>query len=114
MRIAKMVDMAMTKESKDKYLGMPMPADQPANGPVYPYGLCISLTHDDLEKLDLDDNPEVGDLIHVVAMAKVTSVSKRDTQDGKCDCRIELQITHLGLEDETTEYEDIEDEELEY
>ncbi len=71
---------------------------------IYPYGLSICLTNDELEKLGLESNCEVGDMIHLMAMAKVTSISKNETQDGE-SCRIELQITHLGLEDEDKEEE---------
>lgn len=103
MIITKMVDMAVPAKSlEEKYKG-PMPSD--TGTPLYPYGLCLSLDEDVLAKLDLDQNCEVGDLIHLFAMAKVTSVSMRDTQEGK-SCRIELQITHLGLEDEDEENTD--------
>lgn len=70
----------------------------------YPGGLCICLSEHELEKLDLDDDCEVGNMLHGFFMAEVTSVSKNET-NGKSSCRIELQITHLGLEDETHEEE---------
>ena len=73
----------------------------------YPCGLSISLTDAELEKLDLDGECEVGDMIHLFAFAKVTSVSKRDAAGGEC-CRIELQVTHIGLEDEDDENRDAE------
>ena len=80
-----------------------------STGPKYPYGLCISFDEDTLEKLGLDDGemPEVGDMIHLMAMAKVTSVSENERESvggatKKC-CRIELQITHLATENEDTE-----------
>ena len=71
----------------------------------YPYGLCLCLTHEECEKLDLDDGDvEIGDMIHLFAMAEVTSVNKsKDPQTGDSCTRIELQITHLGLEDEDFE-----------
>jgi hypothetical protein len=71
--------------------------------PTYPYGLCISLTEKELAKLDLDDDASVGDTIHIFALAKVTSVSKHQGQQGAASTRIELQITHIALEDEDTE-----------
>lgn len=69
---------------------------------VYPYGLCISLTEEELEKLDLDDDCEVGDMISFSAMARVTSRSENEREDagGKktsC-CRIELQITAMAVD----------------
>jgi len=74
----------------------------------YPYGLCISLTDQELSKLKLDV-PDAGDMIHLFAMAKVTSVSQRDEADGTKCSRVELQITHLGLENEDAEEMDEEE-----
>ena len=76
----------------------------------YPWGLCIHLTHEDLEKLGLDCDVEPGDYLHGMFFAKVTSVSTR-THDEGAEARVELQITHLALENESTE--DGEDEENE-
>jgi len=110
---ATMIDMAKSPEEVKEEVGKMMPtvaskiADAPAV-PVYPYGLCLSLEDDSIEKLALgDDLPEVGEMIHLCAMAKVTSVSKneRETTDGekKLCRRIELQITHLATENEDEE-----------
>lgn len=76
------------------------------NIPKYDYGLGICLSQDSLTKLNLDtDDVEVGDMLHFVCMASVTSISKNDTGDGP-QCRIELQITHISLpENELTEFE---------
>lgn len=70
----------------------------------YPYGLCISLCEGELEKLGLsDEDVEVGDMIHFMAMASVTSISKRDDANGPT-CRMEFQITHMSAaEDEDKE-----------
>ena len=73
----------------------------------YPYGLCISLADEDVEKLGLEDEtPEIGDMIHLFCMAKVTSISVDG--NGK---RIELQITHMACEDEDEENEEEDSEE---
>jgi hypothetical protein len=68
----------------------------------YPYGLCLSLDEDQLDKLDMC-KPDVGDFIHLHAMARVTSVSEHEKTNGDACCRVELQITHLGLENEDEE-----------
>lgn len=96
-RFHKMVDLARTPAEK---VEAALPA--PASTPDYPYGLCICLTQDELSKLDLDDEVEVGDMIHLFAMAEVTSVSKVQ-RDGEASCRVELQVTHLAVEDEDDE-----------
>lgn len=93
-----MTDMARSTSEKVEAMSAPIPSE----AADYPYGLCISLDHDDLEKLDLDDNVEAGDMVHLVAFAKVTSVSKRDI-GGKTECRVELQIQSLAVEDENNE-----------
>lgn len=76
------------------------PAAMPQN--LYPYGLCICLTQEDLDKLDLSGDVDAGDTIHIHALGKVTSVNKRDTTSGT-DMRIEIQLTHLAAEGESDE-----------
>jgi hypothetical protein len=103
---AKFVDMAKTPEEVNKEVtDMRSPVSASAdNVPKYPYGLCINLDDDCLEKLDLDDECEVGDMIHLCAMARVTSCSANETEGGTKH-RIELQITALAVEDEDDENE---------
>ena len=67
-----------------------------------PPGLCICLTERELEKLDRDSDLEVGDLVHLFAMAKVTSISKSDSGDGE-KCRVEMGIIALAAESENDE-----------
>lgn len=87
-----MVDMARTEEEMSE--GMPE-----YTPPVYPGGLCISLTHNELAKLGLEADCEIGDLIHAMVMAKVTNISKSEDS-----CRIEMQIVDIEmLEDENQE-----------
>lgn len=94
----KMVDMKRSAEEKAE-ASMPMGSWEMSD---YPPNLSISLTHDDLAKLDLDDDCEPGDMIDIRAMGQVTSVSKTETNGEKC-CRVEIQLTHIGLENEETE-----------
>lgn len=77
----------------------------------YPWGLRISLTHDELEKLGVDKADwEVGDTFHLQAFAKITSISENQKESGETDCCVSLQITHLaGPENEEEEGEDSED-----
>lgn len=71
----------------------------------YPYGLRICLTQDELAKLGLEANCEDGDMIHLNAMATVTSCTETKT-NGETSCRIELTITHMAVEDEGAEAEE--------
>lgn len=100
--IKHMVSMARNKEQKEELAPSPADLYDPDNVPTYPYGLCISLCEEEMEKLDLDDDVEPGDTIHLFCMAKVTSVSKRADEDKNC-CRVELQITEIACENEGTE-----------
>lgn len=96
--VPQMVDMARTPEDMARSM-------MPGMGSQYPYGLSISLTHNELAKLGLEADCEVGDMLHLFAMAKVTSVSNNATETSQ-DCRIELQITHLSVENEDEENEE--------
>lgn len=110
-----MVDMAKSPaEIKKDMPSMPMPASTSEGGPkmpVYPYGLCISLTEEEMAKMGMQNElPAVGDMIHLAAMAKVTSVSQNERVDEAGNktncCRVELQITHMAsIEDEDAETE---------
>jgi len=92
----KLADMKMSDKEKAEFTT--------PSAPVYPYGLCISLGNDELEKLGVEEEDEicVDDMVHLKAMAKVTSHSVRDTADGS-DRRVELQIVFLAIEDEEDE-----------
>lgn len=103
----KFVDMAKTpaevKEELSSYSSSAIVGLGNIN--VYPYGLCISLCQEDLDKLDMEGDMDVGDLIDLRAIGKVTSVNKRDTENG-ADCRVEIQLTHIAIEDEEDEEEE--------
>lgn len=77
----------------------------------YPYGLRIRLTKFELDKLDVDYSDwKVGDVFHLHALAKVTSISENETE-GDHNCCVEMQITHLaGTESEDEENEDADEE----
>ena len=99
-----MTDMALDADEAKDFM-----FPTPSSAPRYPYGLSISLCEKELEKLDIDYNDiNQGDLVHLHAMAVVTSKSCQETQGGST-CRIELQITHMaGIEDESDEDEEAE------
>lgn len=98
-KIPAMVSMRRTPAEKTEAASPTM--DQPD----YPWGLCLSLCQDELEKLGLSDEVEVGDMLHIHAMAKVTSVSSSDNEASGPQRRIELQITDMVGEDEDSENE---------
>jgi hypothetical protein len=100
-----MVSMKRTPEEKADARVENMYPPPIADMPDVPPGLCLCLTETELEKLSLSDECEVGDTIHLVALAEVTSISKTDTGAG-CKCRIELAIVSLSCEDESDEADD--------
>ena len=70
--------------------------------PRFPWGLRICLTEKELEKLGLDCDCEIGDVIDMRCFGEVTSVSKNDGPDGP-HYRVEIQIQRMALENEATE-----------
>lgn len=100
---AKFVSLARTpKEIKDEADKCAAPCPPASEAPIYPYGMCLSLDDETLDKLKLDADCDVGDVIHLCCLAKVTSCSKHDTSEG-AKRRIELQVTDIALEDEDQE-----------
>ncbi len=99
-----MVSMELDDEQK---LDAPMPIAMP-NKPDYPYGLRISLTEKELEKLGIDHSEAfVGGMVHLHALARITSTSENERSDGK-SCCVELQIEELCIESEDAENEEAE------
>lgn len=96
---SKLVDVAYTEEEKaEKFSGMPE-----ESAPEFPYGLCLTLDECTLAKLGLDEeDPEIGDMIDLRAFGRVTALRK-DARDGEAHSCVEIQITHLAVEDEDRE-----------
>jgi hypothetical protein len=76
--------------------------------PSHPPGLCITLTEREMQMLDLDSPDDVGDLVHLNCIARVTRIEKTDS-----GCMVSAQITDvMVLENESEEDgEEEEDEE---
>lgn len=95
-KIPQMVDMAINSEDEGDGLPEAVNLRIPQQ---YPYGLNICLNDQSLEKLNMEDDCEVGDHVHFHCLAKVTSVSNNENM-GK---RVELQITAMSAENEEEE-----------
>ena len=61
----------------------------------YPYGLSMSLEHDSLNKLGIKKLPKVGKKVKLRLHAKVTRVSDSQSEDGRQDRSVHLQVTHM-------------------
>lgn len=67
--------------------------------PEYPYGLCLSLNSDTLDRLGMTELPEIGTVLTLHARVEVTSVSQYERADGK-NRDVSLQITDMDLNQE--------------
>ena len=83
------------KLSKDPSYGTIMPS---SDEPVYPYGCCICLCNEELDKLGLDSDCSVGDELMAVVRFEVKMVSESKGPDGP-NCRVELQIVAMDIVD---------------
>lgn len=89
-----MINMKLTRdEAKDQI------ACEPGEGPAYPWGLCLYLDDDVLQKLGMTALPDVGTRLMLHAVVEVTSNSQRQTQEGKT-VSMDLQITDMDLKPE--------------
>lgn len=97
-----MKDLKITKkEAKAKSESMVIgSADQER----YPYGLRLDLNNDTLEKLGMTKLPSVGTVLMFEAKAKVVA-SRQSATEGSENRSIELQITHIDLEEGETDEE---------
>ena len=89
----KLVDMAYTKaemkeEKREMTVGQPSP---------YPWGLCLSMEKDQLDKLGITKLPEVGSEMHLMCVAKVTSVNQSARENEFEESRVGLQITMMQV-----------------
>lgn len=88
---------AEKKAAEERYKVMP------SDGPDYPYGLCLNLGADELDKLGVKKLPAVGDEMHITAVCKVTRVSQSASEGGDDSKSVELQVTNMGVEPEAEE-----------
>lgn len=64
--------------------------------PKFPYGLCLRLDGDQLDKLKLDDL-EVGSEVTIEAKGVVEAYRESARQGRETECSAEIQITDLAL-----------------
>jgi hypothetical protein len=93
-----LVSMKMSREEAQE-VSQPEMKD----APEYPYGLCIDLDDDALEKLGITTLPKVGSEMLINAKVVVKSVSSYDTQGGESEARASLQITDMEIASTQTE-----------
>jgi hypothetical protein len=97
---SKLVSMELTDDEK-----LDIMACQPValkDAPEYPWGLQIELSNRELEKLGLEADCSVGDIIDLRCFARVVGVNRTETAMGPED-RVSLQITDMATENESDE-----------
>jgi hypothetical protein len=88
-----LINMQQSAEEAKEYTS-PTPAD----APKYPWGLCITLNDDSLEKLGVDKLPSVDTEVTIIAKATVSSVRENQTQGGESEASMDLQITDMRID----------------
>lgn len=73
--------------------------------PDYPYGFCLRVEGDEMDKLGIKGLPKVGDEFHIMAVGRVTSVSSRESEQDD-NRSVEIQITAAELTPEVGEAND--------
>lgn len=81
----------------DKMMNAPMEA----TAPDYPYGLCIHMDKDELDKLGITELPKIGTEMMFECKVKVTRVSQSASEaaNGSDEyTSVDFQITDIGIE----------------
>lgn len=83
-----------------------MPCGPAGDRPRFPYGLHISLTEKELEKMGFDPSSfMIGGVIHIHALARIDGINVNDSERGST-CSISAQIEDMDIESEDKENED--------
>lgn len=91
---------SMKRSAKDKREDKLQTSPAEAMAPDFPWGLCIHLDKDEIEKLGIKDLPEIGAEVQIQAKAKVTRVSQSASdgyRGGEDQLSIDLQITDIAI-----------------
>lgn len=90
----KMVSMKRSSEDKRKDQGENSPIE--AIAPDYPYGLCIHLDTDELDKLGIKEFPPIGESLMFHVQVKVTRQGE-DANGRETERFMDMQITDMAL-----------------
>jgi hypothetical protein len=79
--------------------------------PKYPYGTCLYLDEEALAKLGVKELPDVGSMLHIMAVGKVTGTSEREYEGGSHKT-LDVQIVEMACEEADAEGDNDGDESL--
>ena len=91
-----LISMKRTPEDMRKDMGETAPVTSIA--PDYPYGLCIHLDKDELDKLGMRQLPDVGSEFPICASVRVTCVRKSAVEGADEETSVDLQITAMAVD----------------
>lgn len=91
---------SMKRSAADKKADAMEQAPIEARGPDYPYGLCIHMDGDELEKIGIKELPKIGEEWVIVCKCLVTRVSQDASSTREEYKSVDLQITDIGWEEE--------------
>lgn len=95
----KLVSMKLSKEqSKGTEIGAPSKSGMDGSSPQYSYHTQLTLGNHELDKIGMKDLPKVGDRVHIRARGHVTVVKHEARHGGKPERRVEIQMTHMGVD----------------
>ncbi len=95
-----MIDMKVDKKTAEKETPEAMEKVEA----MYPNGLQLRMDNDELEKLGIDVNKvEIGEEVHIEAVAKITSISKYETENVGSMNGVSYQITEIEIRTDTGE-----------
>lgn len=84
----------------------PEVASMSSKSSEYPYGLKLYIDHKSLEKLGLEELPEVGKKLKIEAVVEVCDVSMNDSQLYGENKSMGLQIVEMGIKGKSAEKEE--------
>lgn len=93
----KLVDMKLPKKDK-KNQDVPVEVGVGYNKEEYPYGLCINLGNDQIDKLGIFDDMDVDLDVVIQATGTIKGKNNREMQGGKSDKSLEIQIKSIAIE----------------
>lgn len=93
----KLTNLARTPEEVSEAQTLYAKPPDAGHVPEYPYGLCLTLDGDTLDKLGIKKLPAVGTTVGITAVAKVSRVSESEMADESTERSVELQITDAAI-----------------
>lgn len=91
-----LISMRLTEDEAREESGATVSSPSAEDLPKYPYGLCLDLCDEALQKLGIAEMPPIGSVMQVMATVEVSRVSQYENQEGK-DASLSLQITDMAL-----------------